>query len=204
MARKTASRNKATKVNSIKVSRKAASSAKVLNSRVVFRSPVFYLTSERVREPSGVTVRRDVVRHPGSVVVMAVDETDERWRVLLIRQFRYAAGRELWELPAGRIDEGEEALSAARRELLEETGITAKRWKKAISFFSSPGFLDETMELFLARGLKQGEAQPEEDEVIRARFFPISLAVKMVMSGKIADAKTIVGVLWLEKFLSRI
>jgi ADP-ribose pyrophosphatase len=84
--------------------------------------------------------------------------------------------------------------------LLEETGITAKRWKKATSFFSSPGFLDETMALFLARELKQGEAQPEEDEVIQARFFPVSLAVKMVMSGRIEDGKTIAGVLWLEKF----
>ena len=130
-------------------------------------------------------MRRDVVRHPGSVVVMAVDDAREPWRILLIRQFRYAAARELWELPAGRIDEGEQTLAAAKRELLEETGITAQRWKKALHSSLSPGFLDETMALYLARGPEQGKAQPEEDEVIQARFFPLSLAVKMVMSGKI-------------------
>ena len=132
MARKTTPRNKIAKVNSARFSGKTASPAKVLKSRVVFRAPIFYVTSEQVREPSGVTVRRDVVRHPGSVVVMAVDDTREQWRVLLIRQFRYAAARELWEFPAGRIDEVEDVLAAARRELLEETGITAKRWKKAL------------------------------------------------------------------------
>ena len=203
MARKTTPRIKISKISATKFSGKIGSTAKVLKSRVAFRAPIFYVTSEQVREPSGVIVRRDVVRHPGSVVIMAVDDTREQWQVLLIRQFRYAAARELWEFPAGRIDEGEEVLAAAKRELLEETGNTARRWKKAASFFSSPGFLDETMALFLARGLKQGKAQPEEDEVIHARFFPVSLAVKMVMSGKIEDGKTIAGVLWLDKFHSR-
>jgi ADP-ribose pyrophosphatase len=191
------------KAANLKSSSKAAPAAKVLKSRVVYRAPVFYVTSEQVREPSGVTARRDIVRHPGSVVVLAVDDVPEQWRVLLIRQFRYAAARELWELPAGKIDKGEEALAAAKRELLEETGVTARHWKQALSFFVSPGFLDETMEIFLARGLKQGEAQPEDDEMIQPRFFPVSLAVKMVMSGKIQDAKTIAGVLWLEKLHSR-
>jgi ADP-ribose pyrophosphatase len=203
MARKITPSNKTAKLNSATFSEKAASPAKVLKSRIAFRSPIFYVTTEQVREPGGVTARRDVVHHPGSVVVMAVDDTREQWRVLLIRQFRYAAGRELWEFPAGRIDQGEEVLAAAKRELLEETGITAKHWKKAASFFSSPGFLDETMALFLARELKQGEAQPEEDEVIQARFFPVPLAVRMVMSGKIEDGKTIAGMLWLEKFHSQ-
>ena len=199
MAPKTAAQHKSAKRDSAQSSAKA-SSAKVLQSRVSFRAPIFYVTTEQVREPNGVTARRDVVRHPGSIVVMAVDDTREPWRVLLIRQFRYAAGGELWEFPAGRIDEGEPTLAAAKRELLEETGITARRWKKALVFFSSPGFLDETMALFLARGLKQGQAQPEEDEVIQARFYPLPLAVSMVMTGKIRDAKTMTGVLWLEKF----
>ncbi len=141
MARKTTPRNKTAPVKSAaEISGKTASPAKVLKSRVAFRTPIFYVTSEQVREPSGVTVRRDVVHHPGSVVVMAVDDTREPWRVLLIRQFRYAAARELWELPAGRIDEGEAVLAAAKRELLEETGITAKRWKKALPFFPAPDF----------------------------------------------------------------
>ena len=174
--------------------------AKVLQSRVVYRAPVFYVTSEQVREPSGVTARRDIVRHPGSVVVMAVDDSGDKPRILLIRQFRYAAGRELWEFPAGRVDAGEEVLAGAKRELMEETGFTAGVWKRAMFFFVSPGFLDETMSVFLARELRPGKAQPEEDEVIRKRFFPLSSAVKMVLSGKVEDAKTISGILWLNEF----
>ena len=177
-------------------------SAKVLQSRVVYRGPVFYVTSDQVREPSGVTARRDVIRHSGSVVVMAVDDTRQKPRVLLIRQYRYAAGRYLWEFPAGRVDEGEQTLAGAKRELMEETGITAKNWKQAMFFYVSPGFLNETMALYLARGLTRGTANPEEDEVIEARFFPVSVAARMATSGRIQDAKTIAGALWLEKFYS--
>jgi ADP-ribose pyrophosphatase len=189
-----------TKTPSCKSVLNTAPPVKILKSRVVYRAPVFYVTSEIVREPSGVTARRDIVRHPGSVVIMAVDETRRQPRVLLIRQFRYAAGRELWELPAGRIDEGENLLAAAKRELLEETGVTARNWKQALFFYVSPGFLDETMTIFLARTLQRGKANPDDDEVIRSRFFSVSRAAKMVMSGRIQDAKAIAGVLWLEKF----
>ncbi len=177
-----------------------ASPAKVLHSRVTYRGPVFYVTSEIVREPTGITTRRDIVRHPGSVVMMALDDTGREPRVLLVRQFRYAAGRQLWELPAGRINEGEGLLSAAKRELLEETGVTARSWKQVLFFYASPGFLDETMSIFLAHGLERGKANPDEDEVIETRFFPVSQAVKMVVSGRIQDGKAIAGVLWLEKF----
>lgn len=183
-------------------SRKSAaktSSAKVLKSRVVYRGPVFHVTSEIVREPSGVTARRDVVRHTGSVVIMAVDDNGAEPRLLLVRQFRHAAGTELWELPAGRAEKGENLLAAGKRELLEETGVTARSWKRALFFYVSPGFLDETMTLFLARGLRQGQANPDEDEVIETRFFPLSEAVRMAISGRIKDAKTFTGVLWLNK-----
>ncbi len=171
----------------------------MLSSRVVYRGPVFYVTSEQVQEPAGVRVRRDIVRHQGSVVVLPVDETGVQPRVLLARQYRYAAGQYLWELPAGRIDEGEDALSAAKRELQEETGYTAAEWRRALFFWASPGFLDETMSLYLARGLQRGKAKPEEDEVITMRLFPTAAAVRMVMRGVIRDAKTIAGVLWLDK-----
>lgn len=172
--------------------------ARVLSRRTVFRGPVFSVTSERVREPGGITARRDVVRHPGSVVVLAVDESRRAPRVLLERQFRHAAGAALWELPAGRIDPGEAELAAARRELLEETGFTARRWRRLLRFYVSPGFLDETMAVYLARGLRRGQAQPEDDESIRARFFPLAQALRMVAAGRIRDAKTIAGIAWLE------
>jgi ADP-ribose pyrophosphatase len=176
---------------------------KVLRSRVVYQAPVFYVTSEQVKEPSGVKVRRDLIRHPGSVVIMALDESKAEARVLLIKQYRYAAGDEIWEFPAGRIDPGDTPLSGAKRELAEETGYKAREWKRALFFYSSPGFLDETMSVFLARDLVKGKAKPEHDEFITASLVPVSKAVRMVMDGEIQDAKTIAGILWLAQKLKR-
>jgi len=171
--------------------------ARVLTSQVVYRGPVFWVTTDYVIEPGGVRVRRDVVRHSGSVVILAVDEHRSHPHVLLERQYRHAAGSYLWELPAGRIDKGENALAAAKRELLEETGYTASRWKRILKFYASPGFVAETMNLYLARGLRAGTAQAEADEMIQQRLVPLSTAVRWVMRGTIRDAKTISGVLWL-------
>jgi ADP-ribose pyrophosphatase len=128
--------------------------------------------------------------------VLAVDRSN---RVLLERQYRYAAGQRMWELPAGRIDPGESPLAAAKRELIEETGYRAAKWTKALFFYVSPGFLSESMTVYVARGLTQGQAEPEDDERIKVRFFPLGQAVAMAMAGKIVDAKTISSLLWLEK-----
>jgi ADP-ribose pyrophosphatase len=171
--------------------------AEVLSSKTVFKGPAFSVSSDRVREPSGIVARRDVVRHSGSAVILAVDESGPEPRILLERQFRYAADDYLWELPAGRVDPGENALAGAKRELLEETGYRAARWKQALFLYPSPGFLDETMTVYLATGLKPGEAQPEEDESIECRLMPLSQALQMVRSGEICDGKTISSVLWL-------
>jgi ADP-ribose pyrophosphatase len=175
----------------------------VKSSKVVYRGPVFYVTTDRVQEPGGIEVRRDVVRHSGSVVVMAVDESRSEPRLLLERQYRHAAQDYLWELPAGRIDPGEDELAAAKRELLEETGYSALLWKRVLFFYDSPGFLDETMAIYLATGLKRGKATPEEDEVIRKRMFPLSQTLRMIESGALRDGKTIAGVLWLKVFRQR-
>jgi ADP-ribose pyrophosphatase len=174
------------------------SKVRVLSSRTVFRGKVFSVTSDEVIEPNGVRARRDIIRHPGSVVVLTVDTSQREPRVLLIRQYRYAADAYLWELPAGRIDSGESALAAAKRELLEETGYTARSWKPALNYYPSPGFMDETMAVYLARDPQPGQAQPEDDEVIQTRFFLMSDAVRMVMSGKLRDGKTIAGILWVQ------
>jgi len=171
--------------------------ARVLSSREVFRGPVFRVTTDRVIEPGGVMVRRDIVRHPGSVVILAVDESRSEPRVVLEWQYRHAAQSFLWELPAGRIDEGEDELAAAKRELIEETGYTASHWRLALKYYASPGFMDETMAVYLARGLRRGGAQPEEDEIIRKRFFALSDIVQRIDTGKIQDGKTIAAVLWL-------
>ncbi len=119
--------------------RKEKSAVKVLSSKVSFRGKVFSVTTDRVLEPNGVSAVRDVVRHSGSVVVLAIDDTEREPRVLLERQYRYAARDYLWEIPAGRIDGKEKPLAAAKRELREETGYTAKSWSKALFFYPSPG-----------------------------------------------------------------
>lgn len=170
-----------------------------MRSRIVFRGPVFSVSSDRVHEPGGILVRRDIVRHPGSVVILAVDGSHSQAHVLLARQYRYAAGQQLWELPAGRIANGEKPLAAAKRELLEETGYRARHWKRALFYYASPGFLDETMAVYLASGLQAGQAQPEADEIIHIRLFPLPVALRMVMNGSILDGKTIAGVLWLKQ-----
>jgi ADP-ribose pyrophosphatase len=178
--------------------------AKVLSSKVGFKSPLFTVVTEQVREPGGYTARRDIVHHPGSVVIMALDESRSVPRVLLERQYRHAARGFLWELPAGKIDPRERPLTAAKRELLEETGYTARRWRQILKFFVSPGFLDETMAVFLARGIKPGKAQPEADELIESRFFPLPAALRMIERGTIRDAKTIAPLLWLALYAKRV
>jgi len=176
----------------------APSKERILSSRTVYRGPVFSVTTDHVEEPGGVRARRDVIHHSGSVVVLAVDDSRATPRVLLERQYRHAATDYLWELPAGRIDPGEQELKAAQRELLEETGYTAAKWRRILKFYASPGFVAETVSVFLATGLRAGEAQPEEDEIIYKRMVPLPAAVRMVIRGTIRDAKTISSVLWLD------
>jgi ADP-ribose pyrophosphatase len=169
----------------------------VLSSIEAYRGPAFWVTTDQVLEPTGVRGRRDIVRHTGSVVILAVDETRSEPRVLLVRQYRHAAQQFLWELCAGRIDKGENELAAAKRELLEETGYTASRWKRILNFYASPGFVAETMSIYLTRGLRPGTAQPEEDEVIEIKLFPLGKIIRKIMAGRIHDGKTIAGLLWL-------
>lgn len=176
--------------------------ARVLSSQTVFQGRVFSVVSDVVQEPQGVEARREIVRHPGSIVILAID-SGRSPRLLLERQYRYAAEARLWELPAGSIDPGEAHLAAAKRELMEETGFTAKRWQRALSFYPSPGFLDEVMHVFMAEDLVKGKAQPEADERIQVRFFPLRQVIGMALTGKIVDGKTLASVFWLEKRLLR-
>src|SRR5579872_5594796 len=163
--------------------KKKSAKARLISSRTVYRGPVFWVTTDHVREPGGVEARRDLIHHSGSVVVMPVDDSGPVPRVLLERQYRHAAKDYLWELPAGRIDPGENDLKAAKRELIEETGYRAARWRRILKFYASPGFVAETMAVYMATGLRQGEAEPEEDEIIHHRMVPLPKAIDMIMKG---------------------
>jgi len=164
---------------------------KITNSKEVYKCGLFSVTEdEAVDAKTGFEIKRSVVRHAGSAVMMAVDE---KKRILLVRQYRLPAEKYLWELPAGRLDPGEKPLQAAKRELIEETGYRAKTWTKLASFFASPGFVQERMTIFLATDLTAGTATPMDDERIEARWFTSKELADLIREGKIEDAKTMIG-----------
>ncbi len=166
---------------------------KIFSSKEVYRSKIFRVTEDEAADPSGFKIQRSIVRHAGSAVMMAV----EAERVLLVKQFRLPAQKELWELPAGKVDEGETPLEAAKRELIEETGYRADRWEPLIAYYPSPGFVEEKMNLFLATGLTKGTAEPMEDERIEVRWFGREELREMIHAGQIEDGKTLIGfLLW--------
>lgn len=174
--------------------------AKVLNSEVLYQGRVFRLQRDTVIEPGGVRVERDIIEHPGSVVVLPIFEDG---RVLLIRQYRHSVGEFLWELVAGRKEPNETPAIGARRELLEETGYSAKRLRKLMRIVPTPGFVNEWMWIFAAEGLKQGTAQPEEDEKITPRIFELKQVETMIKRGTLRDAKSICGLLYYMRFRKR-
>ncbi len=167
--------------------------ATVVSSKLSYKGPLFSVFTDKLREPNGTTGIRDVIRHSGSVVILAIDETGAEPIVIMEQQYRHAAGQYLWELPAGRREPGESPLAAAKRELIEETGYRAKKWQKLVRYYASPGFLGEWMEIWLARGIWEGAAQPEADEHIRIVRMKLSELQKCIAAGKIMDGKTIIG-----------
>jgi len=164
---------------------------KITSSKQVYDCGLFRVTEDRaVDARTGFKIKRSVVRHAGSAVMMAVDG---KKRILLVRQYRLPAERYIWELPAGRLDPGENALQAAKRELIEETGCRARKWTKIASFWVSPGYVQERMTIYRAEDLTQGEATPMDDERIETRWFTRAEVGRMIHTGQIQDAKTIIG-----------
>ena len=174
--------------------------AKILKSEIVYQGPVFGVRRDEVLEPGGLQTTREVITHPGSVVVLPVLRDK---RVVLIRQYRHATRQYLWELVAGRMDEGESVKEAAARELLEETGYRAKRFGVFLDVFPTPGFLEERMYILLAEGLTEGEAEPEEDEKIEVRAYKLKELKQMIQKGKLRDAKSIAGILYYLTFIRK-
>jgi ADP-ribose pyrophosphatase len=163
---------------------------KIVSSKEVYRSPIFRITEDEAEDGTGFRIRRSIIRHNGSAVMMAVDE---KKRVLLVRQYRLPADRYMWELPAGKIDDGEKAAQSAKRELIEETGVRAKSWKKLVEFYPTPGYGQEKMTVFLATELTHGEARPMGDERIEVRWFTKKELKEAIQKNEIIDGKTIVG-----------
>ncbi len=173
---------------------------KIISSEELIRTPIFYVTMDHALDPDGFEIKRAIVQHPGSAVVMPVDE---RNRVLLVRQYRLPAAKYLWELPAGRVDKGETPLQAARRELAEETGYRARKFKKIAEFYPSPGFLAEKMTIYLAKDLTAGEQTPMEDERIQTAWYSAREIDRLIETGKILDAKTQIGFLKWKRYFSK-
>lgn len=173
-----------------------------LASRRAFTGRVISVDVDTVRAPDESTIELEIVRHAGAaaVVPMLGDPADEDPAILILRQYRYAAGGTLWEIPAGVLQPGEEPLAAARRELEEETGARAATVEHLTTIFTTPGFTDERIHLFWATGITVGEARHEPDEFIEVRTERMSKVLDMIRTGDIADAKSIVALLYLAGF----
>jgi ADP-ribose pyrophosphatase len=182
---------------------KVEGQAEVLSSEMVFEGPLFRVTRDKLIEPGGKEAMRDVVRHNGSAVVLAIDSSKDKkdpW-IVMERQYRHAARRFLWEVPAGKLEPGEDPLEGAKRELEEETGYRAKKWTELFEYYASPGFLGESMMVFLAEGLVPGDSRPEEDELIEMRLVKMSELLRSIEKGEIMDGKTLSSVLLYARLL---
>jgi ADP-ribose pyrophosphatase len=177
--------------------KKPSTKSRLISSKLAYKGKVFSVFTDKVEEPGGNVNSRDVIRHNGSVVILAVDESKNPKdpEIILERQYRHAAGQFLFELPAGRVEPDEAPLAAAKREMIEETGYRAKRWTLLTKYFASPGFLGEWMQIYLARDIREGTATPEPDEHIEIFRMPLSEALGLIRENKIHDGKTLIGLL---------
>ena len=179
-----------------RVAGKAALKVEVISSKLSYEGPLFRVYTDEIVE-GGRKMTRDVVRHNGSIVILAIDDSKSKRDPMIVmeRQYRHAAKEYLLEVPAGKMEAGEDALAGAKRELLEETGFVAARWRKVVRYFASPGFLGEFMQVFIAEGLTAGEAQPEYDEQIEIELIPLSRLLAMIDAGEVHDGKTLISVM---------
>jgi ADP-ribose pyrophosphatase len=177
------------------------SSAK-LSSRRIYSGRVLNLDIDQVRFPDGSTGELEMIRHSGASAILPFlsDPAGEDPQILLIKQYRYAAEDFLYEIPAGRLEPGEDPLECARRELLEETGCSAERIEPLYTFYTTPGFIDEKIHAFVAIGIQQGEAGREADEFLTVETMTLSRALELINEGEIRDAKTALTILYAAGF----
>jgi ADP-ribose pyrophosphatase len=169
-----------------------------ISSRLVYDGRLLKVRSDTVRLPDGVSAEREYIVHPGAVAVLAVTDAGE---LVMERQYRYPLGRDMIEIPAGKIDPGEDPLSTARRELQEETGYTASEWTHVATINIAIAYSDEHIEIYLAKGLKQEKARLDDEEFLEDFTLPLATALDWVREGRITDAKTVSGLFWAEKVL---
>ncbi|MFZ5644330.1 MAG: NUDIX domain-containing protein [Bacillota bacterium] len=172
-----------------------------ISSKTIYEGKILNLRVDTVELPNGKTANREVVEHSGAVAVVSLTEKNE---ILMVRQFRYSVDKVLLEIPAGKIEAGEDPEFCASRELVEETGYEAEEMRRLCSFYASPGFTDEVMYAYLARGLKYKGERPDEDEFLQIEPIPLEKALKLIEDGEICDAKSIVGILSAKRFLDRL
>ncbi|MBM3358090.1 MAG: NUDIX hydrolase [Betaproteobacteria bacterium] len=168
-----------------------------ISSKTVYRGNLLHVLEDEVQLPDGARSWREYVRHPGAVMMVPFLDRDT---VLLVRQFRYPLGRHFLELPAGKIDRGEEPIATARRELREECGYAAGSWDHLATFHPCVGYSDERIELYLARELAEAGSAPDDGEFIETRPTALAQALAWVRDGTITDAKTVIGLLWADRF----
>ena len=163
---------------------------KTMKTEKIYEGKILNLRIDTVELPDKKYSKREIVEHPGAVAIVALTEENE---IILVKQYRKAVERELLELPAGKLEIGEEPKETAIRELKEETGFTSERIEYLLEFYTSPGFSDEKMYIFLAEELIEGEAQPEKDEYIEVKKVKLDDLIDMIFKGEILDSKTIIG-----------
>ena len=173
-----------------------------VGSRALYEGRIFTLNRDTAKFPDGSTSEFDIIRHPGAAAIVPFmnDPSGENPQLLLLRQFRYAADGYIYEIPAGRLDDGESAAECAARELKEETGCTADRLEPMFTMFTTPGFTDEKIHVFLATGLTHGEANREADEFADVVIMPLAEALELIRTGVILDAKTSLAILYAAGF----
>jgi ADP-ribose pyrophosphatase len=171
-----------------------------LRSRTVYRGRLLHVLEDEVRLADGRSARREYIRHPGAVMILAF--LDAR-TVVLVRQYRYPLARHFCEIPAGKIDPGERPLSTARRELREECGYAARRWRRLTTIHPCIGYSDERIELYLARGLSHVGHARDDGELLEVVPVKLAAALRWVRTGRITDEKTVIGLLWADRFLRK-